>query len=74
MAYQSVEEMLPKVNHNVYKLTMLASKRAQEMAGGSPKMIDAPLNEKLATTALREVVAGKIGLKVQGKKKVTKKK
>ena len=73
MAYQSVEKMLPKVKGNVYKLTIMAAKRAQELAVGRPKLVEAPLTEKLATTALREIQANMVGL-VEEPKKATKKK
>lgn len=60
MVYQPVEQLLPKVGGNVYKLSTLAFRRALELANGQPKLIEAPLNEKLATTALREIIAGKV--------------
>lgn len=60
MIYQPVEKLLPKVLGNVYKLTTLAFRRAHELANGQPKLVDGPANEKLATTALREIIAGKV--------------
>ena len=60
MVYQPVEQLLPKAQGNVYKLSTLAFRRALELANGQPKLVDAPLNEKLATTALREIIAGKV--------------
>ncbi len=60
MVYQPMEELLPKAEHNVYKLSTIAFRRALELANGQPKLVDTPLNEKLATTALREIIAGKI--------------
>ena len=63
MAYLPAEELLVTVDHNVYKLVAVASIRAQELANGAPKLIDAPVGEKAATTALREISAGKVLLR-----------
>ena len=63
MVYQPVEQLLPKAEGNVYKLSTIAFRRALELANGQAKLVDAPLNEKLATTALREIIAGKVMLK-----------
>ena len=60
MVYQPMEELLPKAEHNVYKLSTIAFRRALELANGQPKMVDSPPNEKTATTALREIIAGKV--------------
>jgi DNA-directed RNA polymerase omega subunit len=60
MVYQPAEELLPKAEHNVYKLSTIAFQRAQELASGQPKLVESPSNEKIATTALREIRAGKV--------------
>jgi DNA-directed RNA polymerase omega subunit len=60
MVYQPAEELLPKAEYNVYKLSTIAFHRAQELANGQPKLVESPSNEKLATTALREIRAGKV--------------
>ena len=60
MVYQPAEELLSKAEYNVYKLTTIAFQRAQELANGQPKLIESPSNEKLATTALREIRVGKV--------------
>ena len=60
MVYQPMEELLPKAEHNVYKLSTIAFRRALELANGQPKLIDTPPNEKLTTSALREIIAGKV--------------
>jgi DNA-directed RNA polymerase omega subunit len=55
-----MEELLPKAEYNVYKLTTIACRRAQELADGQPKLIESPASEKIATTALKEIIAGKV--------------
>jgi DNA-directed RNA polymerase omega subunit len=60
MAYQPLEELLPKTNWSIYRLVRLASKRALEISETGGKLISAPLNQKLATTALEEIRAGKV--------------
>jgi len=80
MAYQPIEELLPKSGYSVYKLIRIAAKRALELADGSPKLIDGvPADAKTPTIALDEIRAGKVVLKdganqyglppVKGKKK-----
>lgn len=63
MAYQPLENLLAKSGGSVYKLIRLASKRASELADNKPNLIDAPPSQKLATTALQEIAAGKVVLK-----------
>ena len=63
MAYQPLENLLAKSGGSIYKLTRLASKRATELADNKPNFIDAPNSQKLATTALHEISAGKVVLK-----------
>jgi len=65
MVYQPVEELLPKTAWCAYKLITIASRRAQEIAAGQPKLVESTANEKVATTALREIRAGKVMLKVE---------
>jgi DNA-directed RNA polymerase omega subunit len=63
MAYQPLENLLPKASGSVYKLIRLASKRASELADNKPNLIDAPASQKLTTVALREIGQGKVVLK-----------
>jgi DNA-directed RNA polymerase omega subunit len=63
MAYQPLENLLPKSGGSVYKLIRLASKRASELADNKPNLIDAPLSQKLTTVALREIAQGKVVIK-----------
>ncbi len=60
MAYQPLEELLPKSNFSIYRLVRIASKRALEIAETGANMVNAPTNQKLATTALDEIRAGKV--------------
>lgn len=63
MAYQPLEKLLPRANHSIYRLVLMASKRAMELADGAHKLIDSPPSAKTATVALDEVLAGKVMLK-----------
>ncbi len=63
MAYQPIEDLLPKAGGSIYKLIRLASKRASELADNKPNLIDAPLSQKLTTVALREIACGKVVIK-----------
>ncbi len=64
MAYQPIEELLPKSDYSIYKLVRLATKRSLELADGSPKLIDGVhVDAKTPTVALDEIRAGKVVLK-----------
>jgi DNA-directed RNA polymerase subunit K/omega len=60
MAYQPLEELLPKAGNSVYRLVRLASMRATELAATGVKLVQVPADQKLATTALDEIRAGKV--------------
>ena len=60
MAYQPLEELLPKASNSVYRLVRLASMRATELATTGGRLINVPADQKLATTALDEIRAGKV--------------
>lgn len=63
MAYQPIEELLPKSDNSIYKLVRLAAKRSLELADGSPKLIDGvSVDAKTPTIALDEIRAGKVVL------------
>jgi len=63
MAYVAVEKLLDKSEESIYKLVILASKRALEIAEGQPKLVEANLSIKPSTVALMEIAAGKIEAK-----------
>lgn len=60
MAYVALETMLDKTNYSIYKLVILASKRALEIAEGQPKLVPAESWVKPSTVALWEIAAGKV--------------
>lgn len=64
MAYQPIEELLPKSDYSIYKLVRLAAKRSLELADGSPNLIDGvSADAKTPTIALDEIRAGKVVIK-----------
>jgi DNA-directed RNA polymerase omega subunit len=62
MGYPPLEKLLEKSNYSVYRLVRMAAMRATELADGSPRLIEAPAEEKTATIALEEINAGKVVL------------
>ena len=60
MAYQPLEELLPKASMSIYRLVRLASIRATELATTGVKLVQTPADQKLATTALDEIRAGRV--------------
>ena len=63
MSYQPLEKLLPRSGHSIYKLILVAAKRALELADGAPRLIEHPSSGKTATIALDEVMEGKVALK-----------
>jgi DNA-directed RNA polymerase omega subunit len=60
MDYVAVEKLLDKSNGSIYKLVILASKRALEIAEGQPKLVEANIATKPSTVALYEIAEGKV--------------
>ena len=60
MDYQGREKLLDKSMGSIYKLVILASKRALEIAEGQPKLVADDASVKPSTVALHEIAAGKI--------------
>ena len=60
MTYVALEKLLDRSNNSVYKLVILASKRALEIAEGQPKLVEASSAIKPSTVALQEIAAGKV--------------
>lgn len=58
--YVPLEQMLDKTEHSIYKLVILASKRALEIAEGQPRLFDTDSTIKPSTVALYEIAAGKV--------------
>lgn len=63
MGYQGREKLLDKSMGSIYKLVILASKRALEIAEGQPKLVEDGASVKPSTVALHEIAAGKIETK-----------
>jgi DNA-directed RNA polymerase omega subunit len=63
MPYIPLENLLDKSGDSVYKLVILASKRALEIAEGQPKLVEANSAIKPSTVALMEIAADKIHYK-----------
>lgn len=60
MAYVALEKMLDKAEDSVYKLVILAAKRALEIAEGQPRLVDMSGSIKPSTVALYEIASGKV--------------
>ena len=60
MVYLPLEKLLPRAANSTYKLVRMVAARALEIGEGGVKLIEAHMNEKPATTAMREVIAGKV--------------
>jgi DNA-directed RNA polymerase omega subunit len=60
MGYRGREKLLDKSLGSIYKLVILASKRALELAEGQPRLITDEVNAKPSTVALHEIEQGKI--------------
>ena len=63
MGYRGREKLLDKSLGSIYKLVILASKRALELAEGQPRLITDEVNAKPSTVALHEIEQGKIEAK-----------
>ncbi len=58
-----IDQLLPRMG-SLYKLVVVASRRAQELAEGAPTLIADPTN-KPTITALIEVLRGKVSYRVK---------
>ncbi|OGX26138.1 MAG: DNA-directed RNA polymerase subunit omega [Omnitrophica WOR_2 bacterium RIFCSPHIGHO2_02_FULL_45_21] len=58
-----LEDLLDKTDSSIYKLVILATKRALEIAAGAPALVEADANTKPTTIALREISEGKVKFK-----------
>ena len=67
MAYEPLENLLPRCDGSIYKLVRIAAMRASELANGQPQLIENNSSHKLTTVALREIIAGKVMIKSPGK-------
>ena len=60
--YIPVEKVLEAAGGSIFKITILAAKRALMLADGEKALIDKP-GEKFLDNALREIVEGKVKVK-----------
>lgn len=66
MAYMPVEKIF-KGSNSIYKITILAARRAVELNNGARKLIDTATS-KFSTIALEEIIAGKVKYKIKENK------
>ncbi len=62
-----LEKLIGAGNGSIYKLTILAAKRALQLADGDKPLVDKPA-DKVLDTALKEIAEGKICIKTEEKK------
>lgn len=74
MAYQPVERLLPKAKGSAYKLVILASQRALELAEGMPVLVENRDSDKPTVLALDEIAEEKVSLKKEEVKEKPKEK
>lgn len=60
MLYLPMEELFNKVD-SIFKLTVLAARRAQQLNDGAAKLVESDAS-KISTVALEEIMQGKIKL------------
>jgi DNA-directed RNA polymerase subunit omega len=58
MAQVPIEELLKQCG-GIYKLVILAAKRAKEVAEGAPPLVETP-QKKVTSIALEEILQGKV--------------
>jgi len=63
MPYVPIEKLVGKCDDSIYKLVVMASKRALEIAEGQPKLVNTPASTKPSTSALYEIAEGKVTCK-----------
>ena len=64
----SIEKLLERCGGSIYKLVILAAKRALEISDGAPRLVEMSVKEKPALVALREIFEGRIGMKIKKSK------
>lgn len=69
MGYVPIETLLDKTSNSIYKLVILAAKRALEIAEGQPKLVEANSSSKPSTVALYEIAAGKLNYRMPKEEK-----
>ncbi len=69
MPYIPLEKLLKNSGNSIYKLVVLASLRAFEIAEGKPALVEKASSDKPGSIALEEIAQGKIKLRLPGIKK-----
>ena len=70
MSYQPLEKLLPKTKGSIFKLVIVASQRALELAEGMPTFAENPASDKPTVLSLDEIAQEKVGMQIsQGKPK-----
>jgi len=64
MIYVPLEKLLDKTGDSIYKLVILASKRALEIAEGQPRLVQVEASAKPSMVALFEIAAGLVKYKI----------
>lgn len=67
MSYVPLEKLIDKSIGSMFKLVILASRRALELAEGAAHLIDAPKEMKVTTLAMREIAEGKVTMTKEDK-------
>ena len=62
-----MEELMKKGQGSIYKMVILASRRAVELGAGGEKLVEANPGTKLTSIALEEIRKDKISYKVKTK-------
>lgn len=65
MSYMPIGKIF-KDSESIYKLTIIAARRANELNNGAQKLIKTSTT-KLSTIALEEIAAGKVGYRTKEK-------
>jgi len=63
MPYIALENLLDQSKGSIYKMVILAAKRALEIAEGQPPLVEINSATKPSTMALHEIAEGKIRYK-----------
>jgi len=64
MIRAGIDELMNTTN-SIFKLAVLASRRAQELSHGSNNLVGASPTEKYTTVALKEILQGKVTMKIK---------
>lgn len=64
--YVPIEPLMAKIG-SIYKLVIIAARRALELNDGAPRLVEADPKAKPSTVALAEIAAGKVFMKAKRK-------